>query len=537
MKKKRIIKGMLLAGMTISLSAAILITPSSILGQSPTVVEAAQTAEVTSLDQFKSALLNSNVTEINVTKSFSFKGDIHNIPNRDLVINGNADKGVVITSGINSIYGKQNYNSTNLLSIKNAKIAGDATVGRFFTGGAGNGPSSRGWDVYAEGVTYTGARFIHLSEGKLTFGGTNTINTRAENAWVHSLEFLPNSIYNGVAANKDHGQFSAFYFNGRLVNGKAVGTVKIGADAQVTVKIGPQSNVNYYYPVFYDKVYKVDIDENATLDVDAAGVAFQFIPRADYLGDIPEERYKSPVLNLAKNSKAYFNGRGGGNYATMKLQYYGSRVNVNEGAELVVTGKSKKGVVESEYKGATFNLTAPGNFEITNKEPGNKLFYSTNTTINATDLSEISYWNQLGGDYNVNPTGTFGENDLFNVNFGKLCNSQTLSVNATDATTKGSFRMENYGKISLKGKSNVVPPNPIWNDYRVSIQAGQIVIDYLQADRLELYVNGDLAKIFNISYEDVLSRISIVYSGISSRDVIEVKGFYQGEEVGYGRMN
>lgn len=78
---------------------------------------------------------------------------------------------------------------------------------------------------------------------------------------------------------------------------------------------------------------------------------------------------------------------------------------------------------------------------------------------------------------------------------------------------------------------------PVENEYRVAIEAGQIVIDYIQADRLELYVDGDLAKIINISYEEILSSIMVNYPGISSRAVIEVRGFYQGEEVGYGRWN
>ncbi|MBP2100536.1 pectate lyase-like adhesive domain-containing protein [Enterococcus rivorum] len=445
MKKIKILeKGLFVIAATCALGMVALTAPLSLTEQT-IIAEAAgiDTAEVSTIAEFEAALQNPSVTTINVNQSIQFRKNITNIPNRDLTINGNADKGVVINSSINSIYGKQNTKGTNTVSIKNVNIVGDDGCGRFFTGGSGNGPSSYGWDVYAENVTYKGARFVHLSEGKLTFAGTNTINTRAENAWVHDLEFLPGTVYNGIAANKDHGQFSAFYFNGALIKGKATGEVKIGDGANVNVKIGPQSKVNYYYPVFYDKVQKVDVGVGAVLDVDAAGVAFQFIPRADYIN-------KQPSLNLAARSRVYFNGRGGGNYATMKLQYYGSTVNVDRTAELVITGDSTKAVVESEYKGAIFNLNAPKNFEIANKRPNSKLFYATNTTINAVNVSRVKTWSQVGGDYLEEPVSTFTTRN-FSVNFGKCVDSKTLGING-DLSPQ--FRMENYGKISLLGGLN-----------------------------------------------------------------------------------
>lgn len=440
MKKTHVLKRSLLTLVaTAALGAVVLSVSTPFSGESVVAYAAEVTSEVSTIEEFEAALKNPSVTVINVNQSIQFKRNITNIPNRDLTINGNADKGVVINSAHNSIYGKQNTKGKNLVTITNATIVGADSDGRFFTGGAGNGPSSYGWDVLAKDVTYTGARFVHLSEGKLTFDGTNNITTRAENAWVHDLEFLPGTVYNGVAANKDHGQFSAFYFNGALIKGKATGEAIIGDNANVNVKIGPQSNVNHYYPVFYDKVQKVDVGRNATFDVDAAGVAFQFIPRADYVNKIP-------TLNLANDSHVKFNGRGGGNYATMKLQYYGSEVNVSEGSELVVTGNSTKAVIESEYKGAVFNINSPENFEVANRRANSKLFYSTNTTINATDVSTVYTWNQTGGEYPENVASEL-EGGSFAVNFGKICNSKTLSVTGE---LSQQFRMENYGKISLQ---------------------------------------------------------------------------------------
>ncbi|MHC5228295.1 pectate lyase-like adhesive domain-containing protein [Enterococcus sp. LJL99] len=440
MKKINVLqRGLLALTATIALGAVAVVVPTPFVGSSIVAEAASDTAEVATIAEFQAALKNASISVINVNQSIQFKGNITDIPNRDVTINGNKDLGVVINSGHNSIYGKQNYKGKNTFTVKNANIIGDDGDGRFFTGGAGNGPSSYGWDVYAEDITYKGARFVHLSEGKLTFGGTNDLNTRAENAWVHDLEFLPGTVYNGVAANKDHGQFSAFYFNGALIKGKATGEAIIGDDAVVNIKIGPQSTVNYYYPVFYDKVQKVDVGQGAEFNVDAAGVAFQFIPRADYVNKIP-------TFNLASGSKVHLNGRGGGNYATMKLQYYGSTVNVDSGAELVISGDSKKAVVESEYKGAIFNLDAPRNFEVENRKPNAKLFYSTKTTLNAKNVRRIKTWTQTGAVYDeANATLLTGGSD-YSVSFGKLCNSQTLGISGT---LDPSFKLENYGKISL----------------------------------------------------------------------------------------
>ncbi len=440
LKKTQVFKrGLLTLAATAALGVAVLSVPTPFTGESAIAYAAEETAEVSTIEEFDAALKNPAITVINVNQSIQFKKNITDIPNRDLTINGNADKGVVINSAHNSIYGKQNKNGTNLVTITNANIVGADSDGRFFTGGAGNGPSSYGWDVLAKDVTYTGARFVHLSEGKLTFDGINNITTRAENAWVHDLEFKAGSTYNGIAANKDHGQFSAFYFNGALIKGKATGEAIIGDNANVNVKIGPQSTVNHYYPVFYDKVQKVDVGAGATFDVDAAGVAFQFIPRADYVN-------KVPTLNIANDSHVKFNGRGGGNYATMKLQYYGSEVNVSAGAELVVTGNSTKAVIESEYKGAVINLDAPENFEVANKKANSKLFYSTNTTINAKNIDTVSTWKQTGGEYTETSTDYTATN--FSLNFGKICNSKTLSLTG-DLSEE--FKLEGYGKVSFVG--------------------------------------------------------------------------------------
>lgn len=396
---------------------------------------------VSTIAEFKVALLDVKVTAIKVTKSIKFTGNITNIPNRDVVIDGSADTGVVIDSNIYSIYGKQNTKGTNVFAVQNATITGDAGSGRFFTGGSGNGPSSYGWDVNAKGVTYTGARFVHLSEGTLVFEGTNKIDTGAENAWVHDLVFKKGTVYNGTSASK--GQFSAFYFNGALIKGKATGKVTIEDNATINVKISPNDDKNYYYPVFYDKVYQVNVGNGVAFNVDAAGVAFQFIPRADF----PEE----PSLNISGGSSLNFNGRGGGSYATMKIQQYGTNINLDEGAELIVTGNAKHGVIESVYNYVDFNLNAATNFEVTNKLANAPLFNSSKTEIKGVNLSEVLTWTKTGGDYSRAPETAFGDLRLFNTSITKNTNGE---VQSTSASAVSDFQIANYGKVKFQGGGN-----------------------------------------------------------------------------------
>ncbi|MEG0267120.1 MAG: hypothetical protein RR659_05690 [Bacilli bacterium] len=451
-------KKLVVAGLSVSLLGGIGLNSTAILGLPQTAgvtAEAATSAkDVKDFKEFESALQNASVTEINVKGNITFKKNVTNIPARNLTINGNKEQGYIIDSGHYSIYGKNsslreaNEGKNNIFSIINANLIGNQADGRFFTGGSGNGPSSYGWDVFAKDVKYEGARFVHLSEGKLTFDGKNEIDTRAENAWVHDLEFLEGSEYNGSAAGKDHGQFSAFYFNGRLIDGKATGKVEIGGNAKVNIEISKQSDVNYYYPAFYDKVYQVNVGDRAELNVNAAGVAFQFIPRADYKN--------VPSLNLGKNTSVKFNGRGGGKYQSMKIQQYGTQINQDTGSELKIYGNSNQGVVESIYEFAGFNLYGAKNLDIANKKPNSPLFRGDRTFVQGYNESQIKTWSRDGGKYPESDVkDRFSGNRYFNTYVGLYGDAKDNDVSAEffgyskEASEK--FQMADYGRVVFQG--------------------------------------------------------------------------------------
>lgn len=398
---------------------------------------AAGSVDVATIQEFENALQNSQVSTVNVTHSIEFRKDILDIPNRDVKIVGNASKGVMIKSGNFSIYGKLNCKTMNTLSIVDANIYAGDLNGRIFSGDAGR----YGWNVNAENVVYRGARFVKLSEGKLTFSGKNYIYTRAENAWVHDLEFAKDSVYEGSAATKEGGHYSAFYFNGHLVNGKVAGKVDVGENAVVNLKISPQSTTNYLYPAFYDKVQQVNVGKKGTLNVDAAGVALRFLPHAYADG--------APALNLGSSSKVSLNGRGGGNFPTLKLDAYDAQVNVGSKAELLITGNSSLGVVKSKYQGATLNFAQAKNVEITNKKANGQLFDAYKTMINAKDVGSVSAWKKTGGDYPIADAESFSARN-FSIYFGKACDSKVRYITGD---LSQNFELNNYGKIALQGSS------------------------------------------------------------------------------------
>jgi hypothetical protein len=461
--KKKVLNKVVVAVVSSAIIGGIGLNSSAILGINGTagvVAEAAvetragDTVNVSTIKEFEAALNNVRVTTINVTQSIKMTRNITNIPARNVEIVGNKDQGVKIDSNKYSIYGKQSTRKAadaglnNVFAIINADIEGAQDVGRFFTGGSGNGPSSFGWDIFAKDVTYTGARFVHLTEGKLTFDGTNDIKTRAENAWVHDLEFLPGSTYNGQAAMKDHGQFSAFYFNGRTIDGKTTGQVNIGKDAKVDLVISPQSDVNHYYPAFYDKVYQVNVGEGAKLNVDAAGVAFQFIPRSDYAN--------IPSLNLDKNSNVKFNGRGGGKYQTVKLQQYGAQINQEQGSELYIDGFSERGVIESIYEYANFNMLGAKQLHIANAMPNAPLFRGDRTFVKGADINEIKTWNRDGGNYpDTEIKDKFTTQGMFITYVGlggdAYFNDRSAEVFSRNNDVKEQFQMGDYGKVEFYG--------------------------------------------------------------------------------------
>ena len=135
----------------------------------------------------------------------------------------------------------------------------------------------------------------------------------------------------------------------------------------------------------------------------------------------------------------------------MKIQQYGTNINLDEGAELIVTGNAKHGVIESVYNYVDFNLNAATNFEVTNKLANAPLFNSSKTEIKGVNLSEVLTWTKTGGDYSRAPETAFGDLRLFNTSITKNTNGE---VQSTSASAVSDFQIANYGKVKFQGGGN-----------------------------------------------------------------------------------
>lgn len=401
-------------------------------------------AEVGTFEEYQTALKDVSISHIILTQSFSMKKNITNIPQRNLLIDGNADKGIVLNIGKYALYGQNKLDENVTLELNNMNIEGAQKDGSRFLEQV-----TDGWNVEVTNTSYTGARFLLLSNGRVTFKGNNKIDTIHENAWVHEVVFAKDSIYNSTAASGS--QRSAFYFNGKLHNRKANGKAVIEENAKVNIKISPDNDKYYYYPAFYDKVSQVDVKENASLNIDSAGIAIQFIPRADY--DV------NPALNIESGAIVNLNGRGGGNYPTVRFGQKNSSINAKPNSTLNITGNNSKEVIEAA-KGSQINLDSPKSYDLKNTNPNRPIFDVKETTLTIKEAN-INVWGKTGGNYEESPLYSWNAVSSLETHIDDDESSKTVS---TDQDLQEKFQTEDYGRIAGDGDIvQVIAPtfNPV----------------------------------------------------------------------------
>ncbi|MBO0473895.1 hypothetical protein IGL98_003403 [Enterococcus sp. DIV0840] len=470
---------------TLAISSQVALANPSIVGATETskgllseslVTE--DSVEVSTFGEFQQALMTPEVSHIILTQSFSMEKNITKIPQRNLLIDGNSDKGVVLSSEMYALYGENKLNENVILELNNINIQGAQKDGSRFLEQV-----SDGWDVNVTDTTYTGARFLLLSNGKVTFRGNNKIDTIHENAWVHEVVFAKNSVYNSTAANG--AQRSAFYFNGKLNNGKADGKVIVEENAEVNIKISSENEKYYYYPAFYDKVSQVDVKENASLNIDSAGIAIQFIPRADFDVD--------PSLNIESGAVVNLNGRGGGNYPTVRFGQKNSTINAKPGSTLNITGNNSKEVIETA-KNAQIILNNPKAYDLKNTNPKQPIFDSKDTSLSISNAN-VNVWEKIGGDYETDPLYSWSSVESLTTIINKDTSSETVSTNA-DLQEK--FQTADYGRISGAGETEkIIDPtfNPVTDkddQLTGTGQPGALIVAYVGDQKLgETVVGAD----------------------------------------------
>ncbi|MBC1290936.1 immunoglobulin-like domain-containing protein [Listeria booriae] len=444
--------------------------------------------KVNTFAELKAALNDATVENISIEADIAFSEDIQ-LNWRNVTINGNADKGVIIDAKQYTIRAKQVYTDNNrTLKIENMKALGmRASDFKFID-------ASRGWDVAFHNIDYNGSKLVKASNGTVSFDGQNKVKTLYENADVRHLVFKENSQYNGIAA--DGAKRAAFDFDGDYVDGKAIGKVRVESGADVSIVIAPQDTAGlYYFPAFDGKVYDINVAESAALKIDASGTALSFAARGAY--------YSTPTVNVRKDAKVEFASRGGGEYPAINLEE-ASVINIHPGATFAATGNSVKGVITS-VDGSRITLDNPKAYEIKNKKSHSPLFYDTKNTLFAIKEASVMTWTKTGGEYDREADNAWEKNTTTTTIEG----SSSKNTESTDVDLEASFQMFQYGKISGVGKASS-NEKPVINAEDKTIKVGD-TFDPKEGVTAHDAEDGNLTKDIKILKNEVNPNVPGVY--------------------------
>ncbi|MBC1513169.1 immunoglobulin-like domain-containing protein [Listeria booriae] len=444
--------------------------------------------KVNTFAELKAALNDATVENISIEADIAFSEDIQ-LNWRNVTINGNADKGVIIDAKQYTIRAQQVYTDNNrTLKIENMKALGMRASDFKFIG------ASRGWDVAFHNIDYNGSKLVKASNGTVSFDGQNKVKTLYENADVRHLVFKENSQYNGIAA--DGAKRAAFDFDGDYVDGKAIGKVRVESGADVSIVIAPQDTAGlYYFPAFDGKVYDINVAESAALKIDASGTALSFAARGAY--------YSTPTVNVRKDAKVEFASRGGGEYPAINLEE-ASVINIHPGATFAATGNSVKGVITS-VDGSRITLDNPKAYEIKNKKSHSPLFYDTKNTLFAIKEASVMTWTKTGGEYDREADNAWEKNTTTTTIEG----SSSKNTESTDVDLEASFQMFQYGKISGVGKASS-NEKPVINAEDKTIKVGD-TFDPKEGVTAHDAEDGDLTKDIKILKNEVNPNVPGVY--------------------------
>ncbi|WP_260448775.1 DUF5011 domain-containing protein, partial [Listeria grandensis] len=448
----------------------------------------AKTISVTNFEELKKALQDMTIDSISVESDIRFSEDIK-LPWRNVTINGNADKGVVIDAGKYTIRAEEKYTEAHrTLMMENMKVLGMRAADYKFIA------ANHGWDVVFQDMNYNGPQLVKASNGTVSFGGQNKVKTLYENATVRHVIFMADSRYEGIAA--DGAKRAAFGFDGDYVGGRAVGKVRVEQGADVNIAIAPQDTGGlYYFPAFDGKVYDIDVAEKAVLNIDASGTALGFAARGAY--------YSTPTVNVQKDAKVVLAGRGGGEYPTISLQE-ASVINVHPGAEFMVSGNSVKGVVTS-VGGSRIKLDNPKSYDIKNKKPQAPLFFNTKNTMLQVEDASVMTWTKTGGEYDRDPDNNWEKNETTTTIEG----SSSKNTESTNAALEAEFQMLDYGRISGSGEaSSNEKPVIHAEDKTIKVGATFDPMEGVTADDAE---DGDLTADIKVVRNEVNPNVPGVY--------------------------
>ncbi|MBP1040025.1 cell surface protein [Vagococcus sp. BWB3-3] len=362
--------------------------------QEPKVAEVEKTvratgeADAANWADFAKAIMDTSVNKINLTASFSNprtagEGDPNNVATyllkRSLEINGNGHRVDFQGSSINlgdpgsdrptfhlhDVILAQRYAGGYSEDIVGSRLAAHSGKWHYRFGNITTEPSVQ--------------RLARAQYAGITLYGQMTIDTRAENFYVGSLQMEEGTVYRG---NVNYYDFSIFYYNlaARTTDTGYTQEFTVGADSDVFLSQSQKGGTTY--PAVFYHYKTITIGEGATYNVNMPGNAVRFnfntsemVVKANATVNLRNGSTTTSVINFAVSDTRFVS---------------------EAGASITIIGKgsTESAVNLSNANGptnTTFRLTAPRYFDIRNLGgQTTSRAISLGTTNRATNTFEVT---------------------------------------------------------------------------------------------------------------------------------------------------
>ncbi|PEJ60556.1 hypothetical protein CN692_00245 [Bacillus sp. AFS002410] len=442
----------------------------------------ASAVDVSTFAQFRDAIRNVNITEINIMDDITDAPAGYEIlvQGHDIKIYGNNHKIDLNTSWIRL----QNItNATQYtFSVEDATLVNRtvfAFVQTYF-----NDYRSEFWSLSFKNITTNPEmeRLAAASRSNFTFDGTNKIYTRAENVYTGGMTFLPNSTYEGFISFYD---YSIIWFQDG-VSSTGITSHQFNVKEGATVTLRGTTN-GATYPGIFQYYDSINIEPGGVLDVEKQGVSVAFHQDKSSLNIEKGATFKASSLST------------GSNVIGIDARRYLAKdilIHVKEGANFFAVGNSTSPIINLTTTGSKLLLSKPALYDIRNNNNlssnnGYAVQLGTGATFEIIN-SEVNAWTK-GTDLDSTPSYSWDHASL-------TTDSSGIPISASDPTIQTNYKGKTFSRISGTNMNPVITLNELTNaDKKLS---GKVTLAGLTAGdgQVSLKVsNNEDDKIWNVT--------------------------------------
>lgn len=334
---------------------------------------------VTNWAEFRAAVADQTVKKISLANNITRgTGTVVNTVSitRGIEIDGG---GYTLSLGADSISVNAPLSADdNVLHMHNITVE-NASGQEEFVGSRGAPAITAQWEFRFGNITVprgTTQRLARAYSSKVTMYGINSVDTRAENFYLGSMIFEPDTVYFG---NINFFDYSVIWFERIPVATGTGSAAEFVLEDSANVRLGSTTN-NATYPGVYHNYNRIIVGENAKYSVSLPGNAVRF----DRAGSSLLAK-KGSVVNLTSLRSS--------GYATINHNAANTDFTVEEGGSLYVIANSATSAIDLSGAGArSFVLNSPAAYDIRNSGSGLALNLGATSSVAITE-TDIDLWN------------------------------------------------------------------------------------------------------------------------------------------------